>query len=157
MPKPTFKKTCSCNIYTSTHFLKFFRFPPLRKVIKIHSSPLKKPGLNYAMHYCSIQSCLFVQGWPRIFLVQCQQNLSNVSVAFAATGYCQKINWSKIKIAKKWHYSDWTFSCAFMSGVTEGQHCNVVPGVLRQYCKGFFLAQWYPEPQGQHCTGILPV
>ena len=40
---------------------------------------------------CFIQSCLFVQCWPWIFLVQCWQNLNNVGVAFAATSYYQKI------------------------------------------------------------------
>ena len=34
-------------------------------------------------------------------LVQCQGSLCNVGVAFAATDYYQKINQSKIQIAKK--------------------------------------------------------
>ena len=44
---------------------------------------------------------MFVQCWPGIILVQCQENLCNVGVSFEATGYYQKINRSKIKIAEK--------------------------------------------------------
>ena len=38
---------------------------------------LKNLGI-YAVCLCSIQSRLFVQCWPRIFLAQCQGNLCNV-------------------------------------------------------------------------------
>ena len=37
--------------------------------------------------------------------MQCRENLWNVGAAFAATGYCQNINWFKIKIAEKGCYS----------------------------------------------------
>ena len=60
---------------------------------------------------CSVQSCVFVQCLPRIFLMQCRGNLSNAGAAFAATGYHQKINQFKIKIAKKACYSDCTMLC----------------------------------------------
>ena len=50
---------------------------------------------------CSVQSCLFGQCWPSIFLAQCRGNFCNVGAAFAATGYYQKINRSKIHIAGK--------------------------------------------------------
>ena len=42
------------------------------------------------------QSC-----WPGIILVQCRGSLCNVVTTFGATGYYQKINRSKIKIAEK--------------------------------------------------------
>ena len=51
--------------------------------------------------HCSVCYSIFGQSWPRIFLVQCQGNLFNVGVVFAATSYDQKINWSKIKITIK--------------------------------------------------------
>ena len=54
-----------------------------------------------ASWYGSVQSYLFTQCWPEIFLMQCRLNLSNLGVAFAATGYYQKINRSKVKIAEK--------------------------------------------------------
>ena len=49
----------------------------------------------------SVQSCRFVQCWPGIILVQCRGSLCNVVTTFGATGYNQKINRSKIKIAEK--------------------------------------------------------
>ena len=65
-----------------------------------------------------LQSCVFVQHCPRIFLVQCQENLSNVVVAFAGIGYYQKI-----KITEKWPdvpqtISDWTYYWTYY-GTTE--------------------------------------
>ena len=50
---------------------------------------------------CSVQSCLFVQCWAGIILVQCRENLCNVGTTFEATSYYQKINQSEIKIAEK--------------------------------------------------------
>ena len=47
---------------------------------------LKNLGI-YAVCLCSVQSRLFVQCWPRIFLAQCQGNLCNVDAVFAATAY----------------------------------------------------------------------
>ena len=68
---------------------------------------------------CSIQSCLFVQCCPWIFLVQSQESLYNVGTAFAATGYYQKINRSKTKIAEKWCYADDNaLACTILSGVS---------------------------------------
>ena len=46
--------------------------------------------------------------------MQCRGNLSKAGAAFAATGYHQKINQFKIKIAKKACYSD----CAMLCGVS---------------------------------------
>ena len=47
-------------------------------------------------------SCLFVQCWPRIFLVECQENFCNVCAVFTATGYYQKLTRPKQKLP----YSD---------------------------------------------------
>ena len=55
----------------------------------------------HVQYYCSLQACLFVWCWPGIFLMQCQLTFNNVGVAFAATRYNYKINWSKMKIARK--------------------------------------------------------
>ena len=101
---------------------------------------------QYCVCECSIQSCSFVQCWPGIFLVQCQENLCNVGAAFAATSYCQNINWFKIKIAKKWCYSDIAlgfFLCNivwnFLGNIAQDFcQCNIVPRVLQQYWTGFF-------------------
>ena len=57
--------------------------------------------LNIHLKGCSVQSCLFVQCWSGIFLVQCRENLCNVGSAVAATNYYRKINRSKIKVAEK--------------------------------------------------------
>ena len=108
---------------------------------------------------CSGQSCLFVQCWSRVFLVQCQGNLCNA--VFAATSYYQKTNWSKMKIhaevillRRHWLGLFYVQCCLEPCG----RHCkvfylyNVVPRVLRQYWSEFFL-----EPLGQHCTRLLPV
>ena len=113
---------------------------------------------------CSIQSCLFVQSWPRYFLGQCRENLCNAGAAFAATGYYQKINRFKIKFAEKWCYSDdigfFPVQCCLES---LGQHCtefllcNVVPRVLRHYWTGFFHVKCFLEVLGQHYTRFLPV
>ena len=123
---------------------------------------------------CSVQSCLFVQSWPGNFLVQCRENLCSVGAVFAATGYYQKINRFKIKIAEKWCYSDdigffpvqccpksittllnRIFSCGMFS---QGFYLyNVVPKVLRQHWTGFFPLQCCLEPIEQHCKKFLPV
>ena len=56
----------------------------------------------------------------------------NVSAAFAATVYYQKINPFERKIAEKWCYSE-------------------------DIAKGFFPVQYCLESLGQQCTGFLPV
>ena len=76
-----------------------------------------------------MQPCLFVQCCTRIFLVQCQRNLYYVGVVFAATSCYQKINWSKMKITKKWP--------------------NVVPRILHWV---FFPVQCCLESPGQHLS-----
>ena len=109
---------------------------------------------------CSIQSCLFVQCWPRTFLVQCRGNLFNVGTTFAATNYYQKIKWPKIKIAEKWCCLDDNtlgFLCNVVWGLlgntAQGFYlCNVVPWVLRQHATGFFHVECCLEPLGQHST-----
>ena len=61
--------------------------------------------------------------------------------AFAATGYHQKITQFKIKISKKWCYSDDIALGFFLCNISVEQHCtgflpvqcNVVPGVLQHY------------------------
>ena len=77
--------------------------------------------------FCFVQPCLFVQSGHRIFLVKCQGNLCNVG---AATGYYQKINWSKIKFAKKWYSDD--IGLGFFL-------CNVVWSLLGNIAQGFYL------------------
>ena len=79
---------------------------------------------------CSVQFCLFLQSLPGNFLLQSWENLCNVGIAFAATGYYQKINQFKMKIAKKWCYSD-----------------DI----------GFFPVQCYLKSLEQHCTEFLSV
>ena len=119
--------------------------------------------------FCSVQPCLFVQCQPGIFLVQYRLNLDNVGVVFAATGYYQKINPSKIKIPEKWPdvvqtALRWTFSCVMLSIATLTIHylrffrCNIVSEVLRQHCSGFFPVQCLSivAPR-QHCLGFCPV
>ena len=67
-----------------------------------------------------MQSRFFVRCWFGNFLVQCRENLYNVGAVFAATGYYQKINRSKIKIVLKWFQTTLirTFSCAMLSGAS---------------------------------------
>ena len=110
---------------------------------------------------CSIQSCSFVQCWHGIFLVQCQGNLCNVDVTFAANCYCQKINWFKIKIDEKWCYSDETALVFFLCNVvwsllgnSAQGFClsNVVPRVLLNFWTDFFHVQCCLEPLREHCT-----
>ena len=62
--------------------------------------------------------------------MQCRGNLCSVGAVFAATGYYEKINRFKIKIAEKLCYSD-----------------DI----------GFFPVQCCLESLGQHCTEFLPV
>ena len=104
---------------------------------------------------CSVQPCLFVQNWPRHFLVQCWENMCNVGGAFAAAGYYQKINQFKIKIAKKWCYSD-DIGFFFL--------CNIVWSLLGNVAQCFclcnvvriFHVKCFLEALG-HCTRFLPV
>ena len=78
-------------------------------------------------------------------------NLSNVGVAFAATGYYQQINRSKIKITEKWpDFVQTTLQWVFYV-------CNVVPRVLRQHWRGAFPVQCCLESLGQNCTRFLPM
>ena len=114
--------------------------------------------------FCFVQPCLFVQSGHRIFLVKCQGNLCNVG---AATGYYQKINWSKIKFAKKWCSDDiglGFFLCnvvwSLLGNIAQGFYlwiCSVVPSVLIHHWTGFFLVHCRLEPQIQYCTRFLPV
>ena len=62
--------------------------------------------------------------------MQCRENLCNIGAAFAETGYCQNINWFKIKIAEV---------------------------MLFRHYTGFFPMQCCLESFGQHSTGFLPV
>ena len=74
---------------------------------------------------CSVQSCLFVQCWAGIILVQCRENLCNVGTTFEATSYYQKINQSEIKIAEKGCCSEkihLPFSCTIVYGVLWASH-----------------------------------
>ena len=97
----------------------------------------------------SVQSCLFVQCWPGIFIVQCQGNFCNVGAAFAATGYHQKINWFKIKIAKGWCCTDVIALGFFL--------CNVVWSLLGNTAQGFYLCNVVPRLLQQHRTGFFPL
>ena len=81
--------------------------------------------------WCFVQSCLFVQCWPGIFLVQCRENLCNVCPAFAATGYYKKINRFKIKTAENLCYSDDIALDLFQY--------NVVWSLLGNIAQGFCL------------------
>ena len=89
-----------------------------------------------------LQSCVFVQCWPRISLVQCQENLSNVG------GICS--NWLLSKNKNHWEvtrcYSDdirldlllnllWHHWTVFF--LTK---CCLKP--LRKYCIGFWSVQY---------------
>ena len=114
----------------------------------------------------SVQSCLFVQYWPKTFLVHCRENLCNVGAAFAATGYYKKINRFKIKIAKKWCYWDdialGFFLCnvvwSLLGNIAQGFClCNIVARVLRHYWTECFHVQCCLEPLGQHCARFLSV
>ena len=96
---------------------------------------------------CSVQSCPFVQCWPGIFLVQCQEKLCSVSAPFAAPGYCQNINRFKIKIAEKWCYSD----------IAPGFFlCSVVWSLLDNIPQDFFLVQCCPKCITTILNRILP-
>ena len=116
---------------------------------------------------CFVQSCLFVRCWPGIFLVQYRGNSCNVGAAFATTGYYQKINRYKIKIAEKWCCSDdnaigfclCNVVWSLLGNIALGFYlCSVVPRELRQHWKGFFLVQCCLEPQGQHYNiGFFPL
>ena len=60
---------------------------------------------RFLLFLCSVQSCIFVQCWPGIFLMQYRGNLCNVGTALAVTGYYKKKkkkNQCKMKIAEKW-------------------------------------------------------
>ena len=111
----------------------------------------------------SVQSYLFVQCWPEIFLVQCLGNLCNVRKAFAATGHYQKLNLSKIKIAQKWCCSDKNALSFFLRNVvwsllsiTQGFYlCNVVPRELWQHWIGYFHMKCCLVPLGQHCIRLF--
>ena len=69
--------------------------------------------------------------YSMIFLVQCRGSLCNVG----ATGYYQKVNWSKIKIAENCCSDDSSLSfflCyvvwILLGNITQGFYlCNVVP------------------------------
>ena len=81
--------------------------------------PSSSPAASSLQRWCSVQSCLFIQCWPCIFLEQCWGNLWNVSVAFAATSYQQRINWFKYRrkvMLFRWQYSE--FSSTVLSGVS---------------------------------------
>ena len=107
---------------------------------------------------CSVQSCPFVQCWPKILLVQCREILYNVGAVFAATGYYQKISQVKIKIAEKWYYSDDITLGCLLGNIAQDFHlCNVVPRVLQHYWTGVFHLQCCLEPLRQHLTKFLPV
>ena len=119
--------------------------------------------------FCSVQPCLFVQRQHGIFLVQYRLSLNNVGVVFAATGYYQKINRSKIKIPEKWPdviqtALRWTFSCVMLSRATLTIHylrffrCNIVSEVLSQHCSRFFPVQCLSIlASRQYCLGFWPV
>ena len=77
------------------------KFSMIMNVQKIQLASYIKFLHLYIKKMCSVQSCLFVQCWPGIILVQCRGNLCNVSATFETTGYYQKINQSNIKIAEK--------------------------------------------------------
>ena len=122
---------------------------------------------------CSVQSCLFVQSWPRHFLVQCQENVCNVGGAFVAADYHQKIKRFKVKIAKKWCYSDdigfFPVQCCLESleqcctEFVPVQCCqdffmwNVFWRLLDNIAQGFYLCNVVPKVLRQHWAGFLPV
>ena len=91
--------------------------------------------------------CNLVFCWPGISLVQCWGNLCNIGTAFAAASYYQKINWSKIKIDKKWCCSENNALNFFLYNVawsllviTQGFYlCNVVWSLLDTTAQGFYL------------------
>ena len=97
--------------------------------------------------------------------MQCRGNLCNVGVAFAATGYYKKINWSKIK-TEKWCCADDIALGFFLGDVVWRFLGNIARSfyphkvfqkVLRQHWTGFFLVQRCLGHIGQHCTRFLPV
>ena len=109
-----------------------------------YNAPPPPPPLEFSLVLFSIgtlgleQSCLFVQCWPGIFLVQCKENLCNVGMVFAAASHYQKINWPKIKIAVKWFCSDDIennfFLCIVVLSLKDNTRqgfylCNIVPRV----------------------------
>ena len=129
---------------------------------------------------CSVQSCLFVQSWPRNFLVKCRENLCNAGAAFAATGYYQKINRFKIKIAEKSCYSDDIGFFPVLSSLESlGQYyteflpaqccpkgittflnrifsCEMFPGgSWKTLHKFFYLYNVVPKVLRQHWTGFF--
>ena len=93
----------------------------------------------HAQYHCSVQACLFVRCWPRIFLVQCRLNFNNVGVAFTATRYYFKLNWSKIKITRKCPYGAQKtlhriFFCTMFSGASQ----TILHVFPVQYCPRSF-------------------
>ena len=143
-------------------------------VFLVKPFPLTFPAILYFLYHwdCSAQSCLFVQCWPGIFLVQCQENLCNFGATLAATSYYQKINWFKIKIDENWCYSDdialGFFLCnvawSLLGNIAQGLcRCNVVSRVLATTLNRIFScamlsgASWCLVPLEQHCTRFLPI
>ena len=74
---------------------------------------------------------------PGVFLAQCREILWNVGASFAATGYYQKINRSKINIAEKQCCSDdsalsflYNVVWSLWGNIEQGFYlCNVVARV----------------------------
>ena len=104
------------------------------------------------------------------------ENLCNVGAVFASTGYYQKINRSKIKIAEKRCCSDDNALGFFLCNVVWRQYdyCLLSGGNMGQYCTGFLPVQRCPksikstlnsifvfpvqcclEPLGQYSTKFL--
>ena len=92
--------------------------------------------------------------------------LCNVGVAFAATGYYQKINQFKIKTAEKWCYSGdiaLDFSYAILPGVSWTTLHRIFTCVtcclksIKTTSNKIFTFQCCLEALGKHCTKHLPV
>ena len=111
---------------------------------------------------CSVQSCLFVQCWAGIILVQCRENLCNVGTTFEATSYYQKINQSEIKIAEKGCCSEkihLPFSCT----MSLRQHCTRIlpvqcsPKSITTTLNKIFSCAMLSEASWTTLNNILPV
>ena len=91
----------------------------------------KKFEFEQSSRRCSVQSCLFVQSWPGVFLGQCRGNLCHVGAAVAANRLLSKNQPIQNKI------------------------CGKV--MFRRHCTVFFLVQCCLESLEHHCTRFLPM
>ena len=127
---------------------------------------------------CSIQYCLFVQFWPGVFLVQCQENLFNDGAAIGATVYYRKINRSKKKLVKSdvlfyFYIFIWWIRTVlicqlsnkklFKNDIIFRRHCTWFFPLqcclesLWEHCTNFYLCNVVPRVLRQHWTGFFPV